>query len=296
MRYTKLPKTVNEQIDLLKDRGLIIDDEKKARKFLENVSYYHLSIYFKYFQEKESNNFLNNIKFDDIKNIYIFDKKLRLLVSDILERIEQSFKSKIINTMSAKENKPFWISEYIYSKDDKVRDNIRGFLLELRDSREEYIKSFYQKYTEDDFPPAWMIIESLSFGQTVMVYKNLTSDNQKLISASCNNLSVALMRSWFHSFSYMRNICAHHGRLWNREMTIKPSLRYPKFRYLFTQMNQTKLFNYILLVLFVDSNFCNNQGFVNELENIIKKHNIDTNYMGFPSDWKSRLKQVISTN
>ncbi|MCK4554461.1 Abi family protein [Candidatus Parcubacteria bacterium] len=103
MNYSKQPKTFNEQIELIKSRGLIIDDEERLKKYLINISYYHLSAYFKSFQH--SDRFKDGTTFEDVINLYEFDKKLRLLLSDVLERIEKSFKCSVIYNLAINYNR-----------------------------------------------------------------------------------------------------------------------------------------------------------------------------------------------
>jgi abortive infection bacteriophage resistance protein len=109
MEYIKLPKTIEEQVNLLQERGLIIDDKDSAERYLKNISYYHLSSYFKFFQNGDDS-FLSGKSFEDVLNIYVFDQKLRLLLLDILERIEKSFKC-LVYEISIKTGNPFWIAD-----------------------------------------------------------------------------------------------------------------------------------------------------------------------------------------
>jgi len=73
MEYNKSPKTIEEQIELLKERGLIVKDEEKLKRYLKNISYYHFSIYFKHFQK--DNIFIEGTTFENVLNIYVFDQK-----------------------------------------------------------------------------------------------------------------------------------------------------------------------------------------------------------------------------
>jgi abortive infection bacteriophage resistance protein len=91
-KYEKKFLNISEQVKLLKKRGLFFEDENRLRFYLKHINYYHLSAYFKTFQNNNEN-FKSGTGFEDVLNLYNFDKKLRLLLLDILERIEISFKS-----------------------------------------------------------------------------------------------------------------------------------------------------------------------------------------------------------
>lgn len=94
---------VVDQISLLKKKNLIVNDIDLTSHYLTTIGYYRLMIYFKPYLIKTYNSedgFKPNISFDDVLQLYIFDRELRLLVSDAIERIEVTFRTAISNTMS----------------------------------------------------------------------------------------------------------------------------------------------------------------------------------------------------
>lgn len=84
-----------------------------------------------------------------------------------------------------------------------------------------FIKHYYHKYGEPELPRSWMVSETLTFGTVSQAFKNLTHQNQKPI-AKALGLDGTVLGSWLHALSYVRNLAAHHQRLWNRAYTIKP--------------------------------------------------------------------------
>ena len=90
MLYSKPPISLQDQIDLLKSRGIIFDDEQKAFHQLSTVSYFRLSAYMLPFKKKEGNKFIDEFKSEthwrDIYDLYAFDRKLRLLIFDAIEK------------------------------------------------------------------------------------------------------------------------------------------------------------------------------------------------------------------
>ena len=101
--YCKPALTIEQQIDLLVSRGLTIPDRDKALHYLNYIGYHRLSGYFLTFQQNapgvESHSFKKGVTFKDILDIYIFDRELRLLVMDAIERIEVAFRACISNTI-----------------------------------------------------------------------------------------------------------------------------------------------------------------------------------------------------
>jgi abortive infection bacteriophage resistance protein len=118
MKYPKTPLTNQEHIKLLRDRNLLILSEERAIKYLNNIGYFRLTGYMFHLQTKDGNhNFKEEVVFDDIINLYKFDKKLRAILIDYLERIEVAVKAKLTNKYSLK-NDFFW-----YTKKELFADN-----------------------------------------------------------------------------------------------------------------------------------------------------------------------------
>jgi len=113
MIYTKPSLSIQDQLALLKARNLIIPDTQRAERYLNFIGYYRLSVYFLPFQN-DKDKFDNDTKFDDILNLYIFDRKLKLLVLDAIERIEIATKAVISNYMSQKFDIHWFLLKTLY--------------------------------------------------------------------------------------------------------------------------------------------------------------------------------------
>jgi len=290
MEYKKPPMKIDEQIKLLRKRGLVVDDEEKLERYLRNISYYHFSIYFKHFQKNDL--FIKDTNFEDVLNIYVFDQKLRLLLLDVLERIEKSFKCHLVYEMCTKTNNPFWIANHGFFQDgEKYNERIMGILKDLESSKENCIRCYYEKYNNPKYPPAWMIIEALSFGQLVMIFNQLTFENQEIV-ASSYGINKIFISNWFYALSILRNLCAHHSRLWNNDFIVRLNQRHGFYGKLFNNSNGNRLFNYLIIMHAVNCKFNPTSGWVEKLENIIIEHGINITHMGFPEDWKERLQKI----
>jgi abortive infection bacteriophage resistance protein len=124
-----------------------------------------------------------------------------------------------------------------------------------------------------------------------MIYGQLKKENQKLV-ASTYGINKKFILNWLHALSVIRNFCAHHSRLWNREMVITLSQRHGLYKLLFDNSNGNRLFNYLIIMHIINCKFNPTSKWVDRLEKIIIEHNIKISHMGFPSDWKEKLQEV----
>jgi len=290
--YQKPFKTINEQIIFLKERGLIISDERVVRRFLNNISYYHLAVYMKPFQNG-NDNFKDGTRFEDVLNLYIFDKKLRFLLLDMLERIEVSLKNALIYEVSQKNSNIFWYSDKINYEitDNDKQSFFDDFLKNTKDSKENYIKHYYQKYSEPIYPPSWMFFESLSFGQCCKLMSLLTDTNQNAIAGKYK-LPPNSNLKWLRSLSFLRNVCAHHSRLWNKQFTYHISGAKTKYESDLLGINNKSLFAYLIVLEIYLKTFNPTSEWKDRLTDLISEHNIDISRMGFPKNWKNNLTNL----
>jgi len=208
------------------------------------------------------------------------------------ERIEKSLKCRIAYEMAVSFNDSCWITNSKYFKDENIyNDRIVKMLEDLKFSKEACIKHYYKKYDTPEHPPVWMIVETLTFGQCVMVYGQLKRENQKLV-ADTYEINKKFLYNWLFALSLIRNFCAHHSRLWNREMTIRLSQKHGVYRKLFNNSNGNRLFNYLLVMQVINCKFNPISKWDERLEKIIVEHKINISHMGFPDDWKEGLNKI----
>lgn len=291
--YTKPFKTIEEQIEFLEERGLIIDDENIIKRYLDNISYYHLAVYMKPFQNGDDS-FRENVKFKDILDLYIFDKKLRFLLLDMLERIEISLKNTLIYEVTKKTSNITWYAdENNYELLNDGNHNLfNNFLDDLENkSKEGYIQHYYKKYSEPPYPPSWMFFESLSFGGCCKLMSILNLSHQATIAGKYS-VQYKTNLKWLRALSFLRNVCAHHSRLWNRNFTYQISGQKTKYHSTLESINKKSLFAYLVVMEIYLKKFNPTSGWKYRLEDLIGEHNIDISKMGFPSDWKDLLMNL----
>ena len=248
----KYATTIKEQIQLLKDRNMIISDEAKAEEILFDVGYYRLGFYWFPFEEcNKSNNrkhtFKPNTKFEDIIKLYYFDQDLRNCIAKYLFRIEIDFRTNLVYTVSNHyKNNPIWFADdrcvtrkFIESKFQDIYDNIK--------SKYAVIKKHHDKYRNDRYAPAWKTIEFMTFGEICILYSNLIDKKLKQEIASRYGIeNVKIFTKYLHVIRILRNQCAHGRNIY--DITIDQSIQ--KTEYINIRNEHKHNINGILQVVF----------------------------------------------
>ena len=222
MIYNKEALTFSQQLQQLKDRGLIVDSDSKALKYLENISYYRLEGYWWPLQDnKEAHTFKEGSTFQKVIQLYNFDAEIRILIFSVIEKIEISLRTKLVYHMSHKHG-PWWFQNTTLFKDTpaliKTLEKLRE---EVARSKEVYMKEHRKKYKDDKrFPPAWKTLELTSFGGLSKLYGNINNADKlkDTIAKEFGAVNHTFLPSWLQAIAQIRNICAHHGRLWNKNL------------------------------------------------------------------------------
>jgi abortive infection bacteriophage resistance protein len=225
--------SISEQISLLKQRGMLFKDENKAEHFLQNISYYRLKGYWWDMQKDFTNHkFRPNTYFEDIIDRYNFDRHIRLILFDAVERIEIALRTKMIYHLSMRygglwylDNSIFNSSKYKQSGIIKTisQNTIEDLQKEFNRSQEVFIKDHRHRYPLKH-ADTWKIMEVASLGTLSKLYKNLNHqlpEKSKIANEMGLNIHNELS-SWLEAITYVRNIIAHHSRLWSRNMVKRP--------------------------------------------------------------------------
>jgi abortive infection bacteriophage resistance protein len=223
MKYHKPPLTFKEQCKILQSRGLIISDESVAIEALKNINYYRLSAYFAPFQTQKDV-FKKSTTLNDILSLYEFDRRLCLLLTEPLAEIEISIRTQVAYYLSHKYG-PFG---YTNHRNFYMRFNHPDWLRKVEDniekSHEVFIKHFRTKYKSEEYLPIWMVCEIISFGQISQLFRGLMKHDRQAIARGHFGIDQMVMVSWLHTLVYVRNLCAHHCRIWNRTLSIRPKI------------------------------------------------------------------------
>lgn len=295
MKYEKPALTYEQQADLLLSRGLIAEKPILIER-LKSVNYYRLSGYLHTFRERDANgNALDRYRpgtdFSTVWQRYTFDRQLRLLIMDGIERIEVALKTKITYHFCIKhgafgylENKN--LPRLTQTKFEEFLEHIRQ---EVHRSKEDFVEHFFSKYgdSHEDLP-LWMVIEVMSFGSLFTLYNGIAENELKTIAKEFD-IPLPVLTSWVHTLYSIRNLCAHHCRLWNRELGVKPKIprvdKYPLWHSPIETPNNRifiilTIIKYMLFYIAPQSKWY--QRFLKLLQNY---PDIPLEYMGFPINW-----------
>lgn len=290
MQFNKPALSISEQIKLLLSRGLIVSDEKYAEQRLANISYYRLRAYMMPFQypDDPGHTFKKNTSFEQIVNLYTFDRQLRLLIFDAIERIEIAFRCQVIYRFSIQYGPNWYLDNNNFRNQirfNRLRDSISN---EIDQSREVFIDHYKRKYSSPVYPPAWMTLEILSFGQLSVLFKTLAPSDPKKSVAGHFQIHYKVLESWIESISYIRNVCAHHGRLWNKKLIVKPLIPNKTNRLWIKNKNVTEdklylvlcVINYLMRIIHPDDYFGK------RLKDLLNSYpDVNIGNMGFTTDW-----------
>ena len=227
------PRTIQQQIARLKSRGMAFDVETIATSYLTRISYFRIKYYWTDMIDLASGNFNEGASFDTVIERYEFDKRLRNILFAAIEILEVGLRTKFITTLSLATNSGLW---YL---DSSLFDNGQFHESVVLDMKKEFGRNsdpFVRKYIDEhtnwdksslggDNPDAWMIFETATFGTLSKMYKNLKNQSP-LKSRIANELGLYSARdlsSWLEAISVLRNIIAHHSRIWYRIFSKKPT-------------------------------------------------------------------------
>ncbi len=220
--YSKPWLPYAEQVAQLVSRGLVVADPKTAETFLKHVNYFRLSGYCLAF-EQARHQFLPGIAFEDIRAAYQFDLILRDLLTEALEVVEIDLRTCFAHH--------FGQSHGAFGHTDPAKFFHRfehaDWMIRLHDeverSSELFVQHFRNGYAEYPDLPIWMLMEIMSFGTLTRMYRGMERADQKAIAGRYGIQPVDFGTIILH-LVYVRNLCAHHARLWDRVWDMKASL------------------------------------------------------------------------
>ncbi|MGG5171527.1 Abi family protein [Pseudarthrobacter sp. J1738] len=173
------------------------------------------------------------------------DRALRLLVLDALERIEVAVRAALTDHVSTTYDDPHWYLDASHFRDHGrqaqllriVRETCDARLSGMPDSGEDSLvhrsalEHYRITYGTPELPPSWLMVETLTVGQLASTFRNLRLRADRTAIAGRIGLTARLLESWLQTYVRVRNVCAHHGRLWNVGLDGLPG--YPDFEFTF---------------------------------------------------------------
>ncbi len=312
---------VPAQLELLKRRGLFIQNEARAESFLRSVSFFRLSPYMRPFQHSDDidHSFRNGSQFHQLTRLYDFDRRLRLLTMDAIERVEIASRAVISNHMGPAHGSHWHINGRMFhptfdhqrllanlsskqsnatrdyqrecERIDRLRaDDKRKTVLKRHRARENYARHYAATYADPPLMPGWAMLEELTLGDLSHLYRGLARDADKKAIAKRLGLAAPLMQSWLHVLTSIRNICAHHSRMWNRELGIRPELpkkaHFPWPEHLFQPGPHTRIFAVLCILNHLMYQVSPHARWDQRLYHLVHEFpEVNLKAMGFPTDW-----------
>ncbi len=282
----KPARTIDEQLQILKAKGLLVSDEQRAKDILFSINYYVFSGYL--FDFKNSEGKCINVDFDKVYNIYQCDKRIKSILLYAIEIIEHNLKTKLAYTLAHTAgslsylDKQYFVNVYEHNKMlDKFEKSVNN------NNGVPFVKHHIVKY--DGLFPVWVAVELFTLGMVWNCFKNLKTPYRKNIAKHFNT-GITQLESWIECTSYIRNLAAHNMRLYNYNIQKTPKHAKKKFDN-FTQSNKIYDIVYIMKFLMPDNKEWNNF-ILPTIASIFEEYKeyINLSCYGFPQNWDSALK------
>lgn len=244
--YNRPWKSFDDQLSLLEARGLQVADRDWALRWLQRAGYYRLSAYwypFRVFRHEQdaasgairtvrTDDFVPNTAFSDAVGLYLFDRKLRVLLADALERIEVSLRVQVAYRLGEGDTLAH-LHDQNFHPTFRDRPDPRSRLTVfaawqqkyqglVQRSKEDFVKHYREKHGPD--MPIWVAIEVWDFGAVSQLLAMMKVPDQQAIAAHYGLADWQTFASWVRALSYLRNLAAHHSRVWNRNMVSEPKM------------------------------------------------------------------------
>ena len=290
MNYTKPALTFSDQADQLLNRCLVAPSKQAIIEKLKVVSYYRLSAYWHPFRQPDET-FKPGTTLETVWRRYTFDRQLRLLVLDAIERVEISVRTQLVYQHSLKHG-PFGYLDRANMPSMAV-DAHRLFLSRIREethrSPEDFVQHFFSKYTSETDLPMWMACELMTFGAMFTLFRGVETPIKQAIAAEYG-IADRVLDSWLATFNQVRNLCAHHARLWNRAFGVRPQIprpnKHPDWHHPVPITNH-RLFGVMTVLNYLLRQVAPQSHWRQRWENLLALYpEIPIVAMGFPANWR----------
>lgn len=216
LSYDKLPLTIPEQLEHLRGKGLVIADPEQAAVVLRRVGLYRFKGYL--LPYKGPNGYQTGITFEDIEALMDFDEALRLHVLAAMPLVEVGIRQAINQPMLKQYGVRWYASEELFAAPNDYFNHaefLARALAEFHHMPDLFVGHYREKYDQTEAPPAWMITETMTLGSWSKLFEALSQEDRDLIAEPLG-IKASTLASWLHALTVVRNVCAHHARLYDR--------------------------------------------------------------------------------
>ena len=277
--------TIEEQVKNLKSIGMIINDEDKAKNILNDISYFRLIKGFSLTVKTKNDKYTKGVTFEQVLGLYLFNARFRQLLFPEIEKIEINLRCRLANYFSQKYNvlgykekenfgKPRYHKYFLWDIEKEIKRNYKT----------PFVKNFKEEYAGEEIP-FYALVEIISFGTLSKFFKNMKNEDKKNVAKSFG-VGYKYLESWIETLAYVRNICAHYGRLYNAKFSKTPIL-YKEYQ---GDVSNNRVFGILICLkhlLFRDKHW---NVFVDDLGSLFEEYEmVDKRTMGFTEAWKEML-------
>mgnify|MGYP003559633802 FL=1 len=281
------PMTIDEQVENLKSIGLIVDDEEYAKKILNDISYFRLVKAYSLNLKPKNGCYDKQTTFKEIVDLYLFNANFRQIIFPEIEKVEINVRCRVANFFAEQ----YGVLGYLQAENFADENYHAQFLKDIneeigRNSKAPFVRNFRENYEGGNLP-IYALVEVFSFGTLSKFYKNMLNKDKKAIAKSFG-VGYTYFESWLESISYVRNICAHYGRIYNAKLSKTPIL-YKEY----TQVGigNNRIYGVLLCLKHLLKNDVHWNLFVDKIELLFDKYQyVKISTMGFPENWRELLQ------
>ena len=279
--------TIDEQVENLKSIGLIVDDEEYAKKILNDISYFRLVKAYSLNLKPKNGCYDKQTTFKEIVDLYLFNANFRQIIFLEIEKVEINVRCRVANFFAEQ----YGVLGYLQAENFADENYHAQFLKDIneeigRNSKAPFVRNFRENYEGGNLP-IYALVEVFSFGTLSKFYKNMLNKDKKAIAKSFG-VGYTYFESWLESISYVRNICAHYGRIYNAKLSKTPIL-YKEY----TQVGigNNRIYGVLLCLKHLLKNDVHWNLFVDKIELLFDKYQyVKISTMGFPENWRELLQ------
>ena len=297
--FTKAALSTGQQLQRLLERGMHVADTAGALHTLSHINYYRLRGYWLPFETAgtaphpapQEHRFAAGVDFDTVVGLYNFDRELRLLLLDAIERVEISLRTRMANELTMRYGPLAHDDAAHFARRDTWQHGRDELHKEYVRSRETFAEHYRRQYPQLSSPPLWVACELMSLGHLSRWLQNLARPKDRQAIANAYALDEKVLVSFVHHLSIVRNHCAHHGRVWNRKFAIQmliPTKKPAGLAVNFHPGQGGHLYNTLVMLLHFMDAIAPRHSWRQRLKALLERSRMPIGPMGFPEDWTSR--------
>ena len=298
MLFNKPALAVLDQIRLLQSRGMAIANEARATRVLQHINYYRLRAYWLPFEALPAalptdaeHAFRPGTDFDNVVGLYVFDRMLRVLLLEAIERVEIAMRTHWAQVLAERYGSHAYLQRQVFQNSAIYEACLQNVDDELRRSKETFVQHYRDKYTQPSRPPIWAVSELLTLGQFSKWLGNVKLRNDRQAMAHRLGLDETVVCAFAHHLTHIRNLCAHHCRVWNRKLTFTMTLpkRPAELAAQFNVAEDRRIYNTLVMLAWCVRTITPDTTWPNRLHTLLSgrtPHELKA--MGAPADWATR--------